>query len=208
MLARIYSAPTLISAAWSVVVREPIFTTSPNGTTAKVISTGNSARNGASAWRNLSAPSGTKSSLVKSFSGSAISVLTTPKLGRPIRLPSPVMSARLAPMRSWMSALPLRSIQSRIAEILRATTTTTIALMASIRRSIITAGKLVYKSVGGYLDQLFVLTLVLELDLRRGDARGSAAPTGVSGNVEAARSTRQARRQKSGLQSWSRTTAL
>jgi hypothetical protein len=107
-----------------------------------------------------------------------------------------------------MSALPLRSIQSRIAEILRATTTTTIALMASIRRSIITAGKLVYKSVGGFLDQLFVLALVLELEHRRGDARGAAAPTGASGNAEAARGTRRGRRQKSGLQSWSRTTAL
>src|SRR5271169_3315496 len=156
------------------MVREPICTTSPNGTTAKVIITGNSVRNGASPWRNLSAPSGTKSSLVKSFSGSAISVLTRPRFGRPIRLPSPVNEARLAPIRSWMSALPLRSNHSRTPDRLRTITTTMIALMASIRRSISTAGKLVDKPSGGILGQVFIVALVVELEHRRGGARGQA----------------------------------
>src|SRR5512146_1809865 len=161
-------------AACSVMVREPICTASPNGTTAKVIITGNSARNGARPWRNLSAPSGTKSSLVKSFSGSAISVLTRPRLGRPIRLPSPVIEARLAPIRSWMSALPLRSNHNRTPARLSTITTTTIALMASISRSISTGGKLVDKPVDGFLGQVFVVALVVELEHRRGGARGEA----------------------------------
>ena len=75
--------------------------------TAKVTSAGNSAMHGAKVCRNLSPGGGMKSSLVRNLSGSAISVLTKPIPAKP------KIDARLAPMRSWISALPLRSIQPK-----------------------------------------------------------------------------------------------
>jgi hypothetical protein len=79
--------------------------TSPNGMTAKVTSAGNTAMQGASVCSSRSAPRGMMSSLVRNLSGSAISVLTRPAPAKP------KIAARLAPMRSWISALPLRSTQ-------------------------------------------------------------------------------------------------
>ena len=79
--------------------------TSPNGITANATITGNRFTQGASVCSKRSAPAGMMSSLVRNFSGSAISVLTNPAPAKP------KMLARLAPMRSWMSALPLRSTQ-------------------------------------------------------------------------------------------------
>src|SRR5579863_8344183 len=132
--------------------------------------TGNSARNGPSACRNLSAPSGTKSSLVKSFNGSAISVFCRPRFGNPNRSPTPKIAARLAPTRSWISALPLRSNHSRIADRFSTTSKITIALIAPIRRSIATVGQFVDQLDGGFGGEVFVEAVVVELQHRRGAA--------------------------------------
>src|SRR6266436_2147827 len=105
-IASTYRMPTFSSATWRLISRPPITMTSPNGTAANVTSTGNTARNGPKKCKSLSAPSGITSSFVNILIGSAISVFTMPRLND--RMP-PKMLARLAPMRSWMSALPLRS---------------------------------------------------------------------------------------------------
>src|SRR2546426_6174157 len=97
--------PTLRFAACSVIVRSPMMRTSPKGMAMKVTSAGTSARIGARVCKSLSAPGGTKSSLVKSLIGSATKVLMMPRLKGSL----PKIAARLAPMRSCTAALPLRS---------------------------------------------------------------------------------------------------
>src|SRR5919197_1721543 len=102
-MARIQRMPTFRSAACRLMVRPPTSSTSPNGTTAKVTSTGTRLSTGARKWSRWSVPAGTTSSFKRNLMGSATSVLTSPKPAKPR------MAARFAPIRSWMSALTLRS---------------------------------------------------------------------------------------------------
>src|SRR5438552_6604844 len=95
--------PTFSSAAWRLMVRPPTWSTSPNGTTAKVTSTGTRLSTGARKWRTWSVPASTTSSFKRNLIGSATSVFTSPRPAKPR------MAARFAPMRSWMSALTFRS---------------------------------------------------------------------------------------------------
>src|SRR5882724_7424194 len=95
--------PTFRSAAWRLMVRPPTWSTSPKGTTAKVMSTGTRLSTGARKWRRWSAPASTTSSFKRNLTGSATSVFTSPRPAKP------KMAARFAPMRSWMSALTFRS---------------------------------------------------------------------------------------------------
>src|SRR5437879_568431 len=85
------------------MVRPPTSSTSPNGTTAKVTSTGTRLSTGARKWSRWSVPASTTSSFKRNLIGSATSVFTSPKPAKPR------MAARFAPMRSWMSALTFRS---------------------------------------------------------------------------------------------------
>jgi len=82
-------------------------TSPPKGSTAKAAVAVKQARNGARVWRNLLALGGMKSSFMMPLSASAR--LWT----RPIKR-KPRIEARLAPMRSCMMALCLRSTQDRI----------------------------------------------------------------------------------------------
>ena len=107
-MARTYSRPTSSEAACRVMVRSPITSTSPNGMTRKVIRIGSRAMIGARVCNTRSAPGGIKSSLVISLIGSATRVLIRPRLNGSL----PKMAARLAPIRSCNTALPLRSTHS------------------------------------------------------------------------------------------------
>ncbi len=95
--------PTSSDAACRLMVRSPISSTSPNGMTAKAAMAGITASTGASVCSRRSAPAGRTSSLSRNLIGSATSVLIRPWPA------NPKMAARLAPMRSWMMALTLRS---------------------------------------------------------------------------------------------------
>src|SRR5579885_253990 len=95
--------PTSRCAAWRSIVRPPTTSTSPNGMTAKAASAGTRLTSGASACSVRSAPASRTSSFSRNLIGSATSVLTSP------RPANPKIAARLAPMRSCMSALALRS---------------------------------------------------------------------------------------------------
>src|SRR5262245_18809320 len=75
-----------------------------------------------------SAPSGTKSSLVNIFTGSAMSVVTIPVFHGN----TPKIAARLAPIRFWMSADPLRSTHSMKTVRCSTISNTTNALIAAI----------------------------------------------------------------------------
>src|SRR4029453_16876756 len=102
--------PPESSTACRLISRPPITSTAPKGTTANGRKSGNTPPQGASQCRKRSAAAGTMSSLVRSFSGSAIRVFTMPRLNG--KSP-PNTFARSAPPRSWMRAEPLRSIHSR-----------------------------------------------------------------------------------------------
>src|SRR5579885_1867615 len=98
--------PTSRCAAWRSIVRLPPTSTSPNGMTAKAASAGTRLTSGASACSVRSAPAIRTSSFKRNLIGSATSVLTSPRPAKPR------IAARLAPMRSCMSALALRSKKS------------------------------------------------------------------------------------------------
>ncbi len=98
----------LMVTACSSIARPAMWTVSPNGIAANATTTGNRFTHGASVCKKRSTCAGMRSSLVRNFSGSAISVLTRPAPAKP------KMLARFAPMRSWMRALPLRSIHPSI----------------------------------------------------------------------------------------------
>src|SRR5438552_1271430 len=95
--------PTLSSAPCRLITRPPTSSTSPNGTTAKVASAGTRLAHGARKWSSRSASAGVMSSFRRNLIGSATSVFTRPSPAKP------KIAARLAPMRSWMRALTLRS---------------------------------------------------------------------------------------------------
>ncbi len=106
----------------------PITISSPNGTHANVTKIGNTERNGATKCSNRSAPSGTKSSFVNIFTGSAMSVFTIPVFHGS----TPKIDARFAPIRFWMSAEPLRSTHSRKTVRCSTISNTTSALIAAM----------------------------------------------------------------------------
>src|SRR5690242_8924368 len=118
-------------ATCKLITRSPRINTSPHGITAKVTKAGKSAMHGANVCSSLSPVAGMKSSLVRNLSGSAISVFTNP-------IPAnPKTEARLAPMRSWMSALPFRSTQPKTPARLRTIKSTRNAFTAIMARSTI-----------------------------------------------------------------------
>src|SRR5712691_12415070 len=79
--------------------------TSPKGIATKVMNVGTNAMIGARVCNNLSAPGGTKSSLVNNLMGSHNMEFVRPRLnGR-----KPKMLARLAPIRSCIKALAFLS---------------------------------------------------------------------------------------------------
>src|SRR5260370_38865845 len=97
-------------------------------------------------------------------------VFRKPRFGRPRRAPRPKTLARLAPIRSWIRALPLRSNQSSTAARLSTITTITIALMAPISSSTHTMLELVDQFQDGACVQVFVVAIVIQLQHRRGAA--------------------------------------
>src|SRR5262245_30848822 len=132
--------PPPSSTACRLISRPPMTSTSPNGITAKVRKSGKTASHGASQWRNWSASAGTMSSLVMSFSGSAMNVLTMPRLKG--RRP-PKRFARFAPTRSWISAEPFRSTQSKRTVTCRQMTRATSARATTMITSIVSGPALV-----------------------------------------------------------------
>src|SRR5438132_5116849 len=95
--------PTFNSAACRLMVRSPIWRTSPNGMTAKGRRAGTRLTSGASVCSSRSTAAGVMSSFSRNLIGSATSVFTRPRPAKPR------IAARLAPIRSWMTALTLRS---------------------------------------------------------------------------------------------------
>ena len=103
-MAKIYSSATLISATWSAITLPSSSSGGPNGIAAKATKAKKTEKNGAIVCSSLLAPSGTRSSLVNILIASAM----------PWNRPSnrnPKMSARLAPIRSWIRADCFRSTQ-------------------------------------------------------------------------------------------------
>ncbi len=97
-----------------------------------------------------------------------------PGVGSPRRRPTPKIAARFAPIRSWISALPLRSNHSSRPDRLSTIRTTTIALIALIKRSIATFSELVDQLRDRVLGQIFVISVMVKLEHRRGRARRHA----------------------------------
>src|SRR5262249_15280408 len=152
--------PTSSDAACRLIVRPAISRTSPNGITANAAMAGTTAITGASVCSRRSAPAGRTSSLRRNFTGSATRVLMIPWPAKP------KMAARLAPMRSWMMALTLRSKKTPMAITWSAMRSITTALAHAMATSIpiVTPGRApprrVQRSVGGE---------ALEERLERGD---------------------------------------
>src|SRR5512136_1618191 len=105
-MARTKSRAALRSATWRAIRRPPRVTASPKGTATTVTATKKKDKNGARVCRNRSEKDGTKSSLKIILRASA-------KGWKRPKARTPKSEARLAPMRSCMTALSLRSTQVR-----------------------------------------------------------------------------------------------
>src|SRR5262245_1236089 len=131
---RTQTRPTCMFAAWRLISRSPMRKTSPKGIATKVMSAGTKAMIGARVCNNLSAPGGTKSSLVNNLMGSHNMEFVRPRLnGR-----TPKMLARLAPIRSCIKALAFLSTHAEnIALMFKAMKSTMKVRMNEIVKSII-----------------------------------------------------------------------
>src|SRR5262245_23670697 len=162
--------PTLSDAACRLISRPPTTRTSPNGTTANVISTGTTLRIGAMKWSRRSVPAGTTSSFTRNLTGSATSVFTRPSAA------TPKIEARFAPMRSWMSALTFRSKNTPRAITWSATSTAKSAFaaaMASSTATLLARQPLDQGERARHVEVLVVLGVV-DLEAGRGAAGGEA----------------------------------
>src|SRR2546427_7400381 len=161
--------PTFSGAACRSITRSPTRSTSPNGTTAKVTSTGASVSTGARKWSSRSVPAGTTSSFSRNLTGSATSVFTNPSAAMP------KIDARFAPMRSWMRALTFRSKKTPRP----ITCTTSRTMKSALAAAIATSATLPARQA---LDQrerarhveVLVVLLVVHLQTGRRAARGQA----------------------------------
>src|SRR5256712_13731822 len=162
--------PTFSSAAWRLMVRPPTWRTSPKGTTAKVTSTGTRLSTGARKWRTRSVPAGTTSSLSRNLIGSATSVFTSPRPAKPR------MAARLAPMRSWMSALTFRSKKTPrpITWTIRSTMKSALAAVMATSATALLAGQALDQGERARDVQVLVVLLVVHLEAGGGPAGGQA----------------------------------
>src|SRR6267142_3884283 len=149
--------PMLSSAAWRFTTRPPTSSTSPKGTTANVTSTGTRLRIGASEWSRRSLLAGTTSSFSRNLIGSATSVFTSPSPAKP------KIAARLAPIRSWMSALTFRSKKTPSPITCTTSRTMKSAFAAAIATSTATLGAgqaLDQRERGGDVETLVVFLVV------------------------------------------------
>src|SRR5213596_261133 len=152
------------------MVRPPTWSTSPNGTTAKVTSTGTRLSTGARKWRTRSVPAGTTSSFRRNLIGSATSVFTSPSPAKPR------MAARFAPMRSWMSALTFRSKNTPrpITCTTRRTMKSAFAAVMATSPTALLAGQALDQDERARDVQVFVVLLVVHLQAGSGPAGGQA----------------------------------
>src|SRR2546423_6135391 len=119
-----------------------------------------------------------KFSLVNIFSGSAISVLTRPVF----QGSTPKIYARLAPMRFWISAEPLRSTHSRRTVSWRTISTTTSALIAAMpisnpipsTRSVVSVAREALDQLTRALGSEVLVVIVVHLHHRRRVTRRQA----------------------------------
>src|SRR5262249_15692450 len=121
--------PTFSSAAWRLIARSPIWRTSPNGMTANASRAGTTLTRGATMGSRWSTAAGVTYSLRRNLIGSATSVLISPRPAKP------KIAARLAPMRSWMTALTFRSKNTPRPTTCRASRMAKTALAAAIATS-------------------------------------------------------------------------
>src|SRR5437773_2599692 len=152
------------------MVRPPTWSTSPNGTTAKVTSTGTRLSTGARKWRTRSLPAGTTSSFRRNLIGSATSVFTSPSPAKPR------MAARFAPMRSWMSALTFRSKNTPrpITCTTRRTMKSAFAAVMATSPTALLAGQALDQDERARDVQVLVVLLVVHLQAGGGPAGGQA----------------------------------
>src|SRR5436189_241525 len=152
------------------MVRPPTWSTSPNGTTAKVTSTGTRLSTGARKWRTRSVPAGTTSSFRRNLIGSATSVFTSPSPAKPR------MAARFAPIRSWMSALTFRSKNTPrpITCTTRRTMKSAFAAVMATSPTALLAGQALDQDERARDVQVLVVLLVVHLQAGSGPAGGQA----------------------------------
>src|SRR5262245_4133744 len=162
--------PTFRSAACRLITRPPRSRTSPNGTTAKVTSTGATLRQGARKCSRRSLPAGTRSSLSRNLTGSATSVLMMPRPAKP------KIAARLAPIRSWISALTFRSKNTPSAITCRTSrmANTALAAASAMSRATLFARQALDQRERALHVEAFVVLAVVHLQHGGGAARGEA----------------------------------